>query len=64
MPGGLSVQDNPSGETVEVKATEPAKPFIEAIVIVELALPLARPVMLVGLAATVKSITVTETVAE
>ena len=57
----------PAGETVEVRATVPVKPFRGATVIVEVAVAPARAVTLVGLAVTVKSgtaFTVTVTVVE
>ena len=58
------MQVRPAGETVEVIATVPVKPLTGATVIVELAAAPARTVTLVGLAVTVKSLTVTVTVAE
>ena len=57
------MQVRPAGETVEVRATVPVKPLTGATVIVELAAAPARTVTLVGLAVTVKSLTVTVTVA-
>ena len=57
------MQVNPAGDTVEVRATVPVKPLTGATVIVELAAAPARTVTLVGLAVTVKSLTVTVTVA-
>ncbi len=61
---GLNEQVRPAGETVEVNATVPVNPFTGATVIVEVAVAPARTLTLVGLAVTVKSITVTLTVAE
>ena len=61
---GLSVQASPAGETVEVNATVPVKPFNGATVMVDVAVAPARALTLVGLAVTVKSLTVTVTVAE
>ena len=57
------MQVRPAGETVEARATVPVKPLTGATVIVELAAAPARTVTLVGLAVTVKSLTVTVTVA-
>lgn len=54
----------PAGETAEVSATVPVNPWTGATVIVEVAAAPATAVTLVGLAATVKSVTVTVTVAE
>jgi len=53
----------PAGETAEVRATVPVNPFTGATVIVEVALAPTTAVTLVGLAVTVKSVTVTMTVA-
>ncbi len=61
---GLKVHVNPAGETVEARATVPVKPFTGATVIVEVAVAPARALTLVGLAVTVKSVTVIVTVAE
>jgi hypothetical protein len=61
---GDSVQVRPAGETDEVRATVPVNPWSGATVIVEVPAALARAVTLVGLAVTVKSLTVTATVAE
>ncbi len=61
---GLRVQVNPVGDTVDVRATVPVNPFTGATVIVEVAVTPATTVALVGLAATVKSFTVTVTAAE
>ena len=61
---GDKVQVNPAGETVDVNATVPVKPFTGATVIVEVAVAPARAVTLVGLAVTVKSVIVKVTVAE
>ena len=60
---GLRLQVSPAGETVDVRATVPVKPFRGATVIVDDAVAPARTVTLVGLAVTVKSMTVTVTVA-
>ena len=60
---GVRVQVRPAGETVEVNATVPVNPFRGATVIVEAAAAPARTVTLVGLAVTLKSLTVTVTVA-
>lgn len=57
-PAGLSVQVRTARETVEVRATVPVNPFTGETVIVEVADPPALAAMLVGLAATVKSVTV------
>ena len=53
----------PVGETVDVRAAVPVKPFTGATVIVEVATVPAVVVTEVGLAVTVKSVTVTVTVA-
>ncbi len=63
MLDGVRVQVRPAGDIVEVRATVPVNPFTGATVIVEMALAPARALMLVGLAETVKSVTVTVTVA-
>ncbi len=60
---GLTLQVNPAGETEDVSATVPVKPFTGATVIVEVAAVPAVVVIAVGLAVTVKSVTVTVTVA-
>ncbi len=60
---GVRVHVRPDGETDDVRATVPVNPLTGATVIVEVAAALARTVALVGLAATVKSFTVTVTVA-
>ena len=60
---GVRVQVRPAGATVEVRVTVPVKPFRGATVIVEEAETPAREVTLVGAAVTVKSLTVTVTVA-
>ena len=57
------MQVRPAGETVEVRATVPAKPLTGDTVIVEVADEPALAAILVGLAAIVKSVTVTVTVA-
>ncbi len=61
---GLRLQVSPAGESPEVRATVPVKPSTGATVMVDVALAPATTVKVVGLAATVKSITVTVTVAE
>ncbi len=61
---GVRVQVKPAGDTVEVKATVPVKPFTGATVIVDVAAVPTFTLTLVGLAVTVKSMTVTVTVAE
>ena len=50
---GVRVHVRPAGDTVEVSATVPVKPFTGATVIVEAAAAPARTVTLVGLAVTV-----------
>jgi len=57
------VQVRPEGDTVEVRATVPVKPFTGATVMVEVAAVPALTATLVGLAVTVKSVTITVTVA-
>ncbi len=61
---GDRVQVKPAGETDEVSDTVPVNPWTGATVMVEVAAALASAVTLVGLAVTVKSLTVTVTVAE
>jgi hypothetical protein len=61
---GVRVHARPAGETEEVRETVPVNPWRGATVMVEAAAALASAVTLVGLAATVKSLTVTVTVAE
>ncbi len=61
---GVRVQVRPAGETVEVRATVPVNPLTGATVMVEAAAVPALTLTLVGLAVTVKSFTVTVTVAE
>ena len=58
------MQVKPAGETDEVSDTVPVNPWTGATVMVEVAAALASAVTLVGLAVTVKSLTVTVTVAE
>ncbi len=53
----------PAGETAEVRATVPLKPFTAATVIVEVAAVPAVVVTAVGLAVIVRSVTVYVTVA-
>jgi len=60
---GLRAQVNPAGETELVSATVPVNPFTGATVIVDVAAVPRVVVTAVGLAATVKSVTVTVTVA-
>ena len=60
---GLDVQERPEGETLEVRATVPVNPLTGATVIVDVAAAPAKALTLVGLALTVKSVTVTATVA-
>ncbi len=60
---GVKVQVRPAGDTVDVNATVPVKPFIGATVIVEVAAVPAFTLTLVGLAVTEKSWTVYVTVA-
>ncbi len=52
---GVNVQARPAGETEDVRATVPVKPFRGATVMVEVAAAPARAVTLVGLAVTEKS---------
>jgi hypothetical protein len=62
---GVRVQVRPvEGDTAAVRATVPVKPWTAVTVIVEVPEAPARIVTLVGLAATVKSLTVMFTVAE
>jgi len=53
----------PAGDTDDVRATVPVNPWSGATVMVDVALAPATTVALVGLAVTVKSLTVTVTVA-
>jgi len=62
--GGDRVQVSPAGETVEVRATVPVNPFTGATVIVEVAAVPTFTLALVGLAVTLKSVTVNVAVAE
>jgi len=57
------VQVRPAGETELVRVTVPVKPFTGATVIVDVAAVPAVVVTAVGLAVTVKSVTITVTVA-
>jgi len=61
---GLSEHARPEGETVDVRVTVPVKPLTGVTVTVEV--PVAPELMLtvVGLAVTVKSLTVKVTVAD
>ena len=63
MHAGVRVQVKPAGETAEVSATVPVNPLTGATVIVDVAAVPTVVVTAVGLAATVKSVTVTVTVA-
>jgi hypothetical protein len=63
MLAGVRVQIKPAGETADVRATVPVNPLTGATVIVEVAAVPAVVVTAAGLAATVKSVTVTVTVA-
>jgi len=63
MLAGVRVQVKPAGETAEVSATVPVNPLTGATVIVDVAAVPTVVVTAVGLAATVKSVTVTVTVA-
>ena len=61
---GVRVQVSPVvGETVAARDTTPVKPFTAVTVIVEVRATPVFPVTLVGLAAMVKSVTVSVTVA-
>ena len=60
---GVRVHVRPAGDTVEVRATVPVKPFRGATVIVDVTAVPEFVETLVGLAVTVKSWTVTVTVA-
>jgi len=60
---GVRVHVNPAGDTVDVRATVPVKPFTGATVMVEVAAVPALTLTLVGLAVTEKSWTVKVTVA-
>ncbi len=60
---GVSVHVSPAGETAEVSATVPVNPLTGATVIVEVAAVPTVVVTAVGLAATVKSVTLNVTVA-
>ena len=60
---GVRVQVRPAGETVDVRATVPVNQFRGATVIVEVTAVPEFVATLVGLAVTVKSWTVTVTVA-
>ena len=60
---GVKVQVSPAGDTEDVSATVPVNPWSGATVMVEEPAALASAVTLVGLAVTVKSLTVTVTVA-
>jgi len=60
---GDRVQVRPAGETDDVSATVPVKPLTGATVMVEVAATPTLTLAVVGLAATVKSVTMTVTVA-
>ncbi len=64
MLAGVRVHVSPAGDTELVSATVPVNPWTGATVMVEAPAALASAVTLVGLAVTVKSLTVTVTVAE
>ncbi len=55
---GVSVQVSPAGETDEVNVTVPVNPLTGATVIVEVAAVPALTARVVGLAVTLKSVTV------
>jgi len=57
------VHVRPAGETDDVNATVPVKPLTGATVMVEVAAVPTLTLAVVGLAATVKSVTITVTVA-
>ena len=63
MLAGVKVHVSPAGDTVDVRATVPVNPFTGATVIVDVAAVPTLTATLVGLAVTVKSVTVTVTVA-
>lgn len=63
MLAGVNVHVKPAGETDDVRATVPVKPFTGATVMVEVAAVPLVVETLVGLAVTVKSCTVKVTVA-
>ena len=63
MLAGVRVHVSPAGETADVSATVPVNPLTGATVIVEVAAVLTVVVTAVGLAATVKSVTLKVTVA-
>jgi hypothetical protein len=60
---GVRVQMSPAGETADVRATVPVKPLTGATVIVDVAAVPAVVVTEVGLAETVKSVTMNVTIA-
>ena len=61
---GVRVQVRPAGATVEVRATVPVKPFRGATVIVDVAATPTLTLAVVGLAVTLKSVTVKVAVVE
>jgi len=58
------VHVRPAGDTADVSATDPVNPLTGATVIVDVPVPPAAKVTVVGLAVTVKSRMLTVTVAE
>jgi hypothetical protein len=60
---GVRVQVRPEGETEEVRATVPVKPFTGATVMVEVAATPTSTLAVVGLAVTEKSVTMNVTIA-
>jgi len=60
---GERVQVRPAGETEEVRATVPVKPFTGATVMVDVAATPTLTLAVVGLAVTLKSWTTYDTVA-
>lgn len=63
MLDGVRVHVNPAGDTADVRATVPVKPFTGATVMVEVPATPALVLTLVGLAVTLKSVMLTVTVA-
>jgi hypothetical protein len=58
MLAGVNVQVRPAGETEDVKATVPVKPFTGATVMVEVPATPTFTVTVIGAAVTLKSVTV------
>jgi hypothetical protein len=58
MLAGVNVQVRPAGETEDVRATVPVKPFTGATVMVEVPATPTFTVTVIGAAATLKSVTV------